>query len=202
MGYLHPAYRLFCWLLVVIAIQCLSGIGLAAALAGVMLLGRGVVGHFYRLARRARWLIASLIAVLAWGVAGEPVWAGGGGLVPTFEGLAEGAVQAGRLLLVLAAVAALLETTPVDRLMAGCHALLSPLRALGIDVERAVVRLSLALHYADRLPAGAWKRLLATVSLLAPAGPQSVLLALPPVRWQDRATALAAVSLTLLVCLA
>ncbi len=173
----HPAHRLGCWLLAVVALQSLTGGPLALAFLLVPFAGRAVVVRWARLAWRARWLLLSLLAVLAWGIAGEPVRAGGGALVPTWEGLGEGLTQLGRLLLVLAAVALLLETTPVDRLMAGCHVLLRPLAALRLDVDRAVVRLSLALHYAARMPKGGWRHLLdpdpaaeapATVSLRLP----------------------------------
>lgn len=180
---LHPAHRLGCWLLAVIAIQSLAGPALAAAFAVVPLCGRRVLARWGRLAWRARWLLLSLLAVLAWGVAGEPVRDGGGALVPTWEGLAAGATQLGRLLLVLAAVALLLETTPVDRLMAGCHVLLRPFAALRLDVDRAVVRLSLALHYAGRMPKGGWKHLLEPDP--AAEAPTAVTLVLPPAALAD-----------------
>ncbi|MFC5300539.1 CbiQ family ECF transporter T component [Azospira restricta] len=198
MAQLHPAHRLCCWLLAVIAVQSLSGLPLALAFGLVPLAGRAVVARWARLAWRARWLLLSLLAVLAWGVAGEPVRADGGAWVPTWEGLGEGLTQLGRLLLVLAAVALLLETTPVERLMAGCHVLLRPLAAFRLDVDRAVVRLSLALHYAARMPKGGWKHLLDP----DPNGeaPAEVTLALPPATvadWTALAAALVATAVVL-----
>ena len=160
MNSLHPATRLACWAMLVLAIQCLGGRALALACAGMLLSGRPVVAHWFRLLRRTRWLMLSLLAVLGWSVAGEPLWEGGMP-APTYEGLAEALLQSGRLVLVLAAVALLLETTPVAVLMAGCRHLLLPLRRVGLDVERAVARLTLTLRYAESLPpVSGWRQLL------------------------------------------
>lgn len=193
---LHPAHRLGCWLLAVVAVQSLSGPALALAFLFVPLAGRAVVARWARLAWRARWLLLSLLAVLAWGVAGEPVRAGGGALLPTWEGIGEGLTQLGRLLLVLAAVALLLETTPTAQLMAGCHALLRPFAALGLDVDRAVVRLSLALHYAGERPRGGWRHLLEPDP--AADAPATVTLLLPPARAVDWAAVAAMLAVTAL----
>lgn len=183
MAQIHPAHRLACWLLAVVAVQSLSGWLLAVGLACALLLGARIRTRWGRLAWRARWLLASLLAILAWGVAGEPLLADGGAWIPTYEGLAAGGVQLGRLLLVLAAVATLLETTPIDRLMSGGHALLQPLRRFGLDVDRAVVRLTLALHYAERMPAGDWRSLLDPT--LASDAPAAVRLSSPPATARD-----------------
>lgn len=199
MRQLHPTYRLLCWLLLVVGIQCLSGPGLVAAMIVVLFMGRPVLQRFLLLVRRARWLLASLAVVLAWSIAGEPLWENGGLLSPTLEGITEAATQIARLLLVLAAVAALLETTPVNCLMAGCRDMLLPMRHVGLDIDRAVVRLSLALHYAERAPSRGWKHLL---EVATPSGPQLVCLTLPPTQWRDRLVLLAVAALLLLVCAA
>lgn len=201
MNQLHPAHRLGCWLLVVAAIQCLQGMPLLLVLAATPLLGRASLVRWLRLLRRARWLLLTLLLVVAWGVAGEPVWEFGSGFLPapTHEGLGEASTQLGRLVLVLAAVAVLLETTPIDRLMSGVHVLLRPLRVFGLEVDRAVVRLSLALHYAEQMPAADWKGMLSHVE---PSGPQSVFLVLPSPQLRDWLVLLAAMLLPIGACLA
>lgn len=199
MNQLHPAHRLCCWLLAVIAIQCLAGVPLLLVLAAALLLGRAILARWLRLLRRACWLLLTLLLVVAWGVAGEPVWELGALPAPTYEGLSEAAHQLGRLVLVLAAVAALLETTPINRLMSGAHVLLRPLRCFGLQVDRAVVRLALALHYAEQAPVGDWKRLLLPVE---PSGPQTVHLVLPSPRARDWLILLAATLLPIAACLA
>lgn len=197
MAQLHPAHRLVCWLLIVLAVQSLSGWLLGAGLAAAILMPTAIRVRWGRLVWRTRWLLLTLLVVLAWGVAGEPVLVDGGVLVPTFEGLALAALQLGRLLMVLAAVAALIETTPVERLTAGCHVLLRPLRYLGLDVDRAVVRMSLALYYAERIPGGNWR------SMLQPSlptdAPQSLQIEVSPAVRADWLAISAAALLLLLV---
>lgn len=148
-------------MLLVLTVQCLSGALLWLILALLPLLGFAVLQHGWRLLRRMRWLVISLVAILGWGVAGDPLWEGSVP-APTAEGLLEALTQSARLALMLAAVAWLVERTPVATLMTGCHALLRPLRALGLDVERAVARLMLTLHYAETLPpVSDWRALIA-----------------------------------------
>lgn len=179
----HPTCRLACWLLVVLAIQRLAGLPLAAAFAVLPLCGRAALARWGRLVWRTRWLLLSLCLILGWGVAGEPLVADGSALIPTYEGLSLAATQLGRLLLVLAAVAALLQTTPFGSLMAGCHALMRPLHHLRLDVDRAVVRLSLALQYAEGMRGRDWRNLLDPDATAA--APDTVVLALPPLRLAD-----------------
>lgn len=200
MNQLHPAHRLGCWLLVVAAIQCLQGVPLLLVLAATPLLGRASLVRWLRLLRRARWLLLTLLLVVAWGVAGKPVWELGFLPAPTHEGLGEASTQLGRLVLVLAAVAVLLETTPIARLMSGVHVLLRPLRLCGLEVDRAVVRLSLALHYAEQMPAAAdWKEMLSPAEA---SGPQVVHLAVPSPQLRDWLVLLAATLLPIGACLA
>jgi hypothetical protein len=103
-----------------------------------------------RLIWRARWLLISLALVFAWGTAGEPLW--NADMAPTYEGIDEALKHLGRLFLVLITVAAFLEFMPLADLLAATHTLLAPLRRLGLDSDRSVVRLMLALRYVENLP--------------------------------------------------
>lgn len=147
---IHPATRLVVWLALLIAVQTLSGGALAIAFAALPLCGRRILRRAARMVWRARWLLASLFVIFAWGVAGEPLWAGA--LAPTDEGLRQALTHSGRLLLVLCAVAALLEAMPLADLLAATRVLLAPLRHCGLDPDRAVVRLVLVLRYVETLP--------------------------------------------------
>lgn len=199
MNQLHPAHRLGCWLLVVATIQCLQGAPLFLVLAAPPLFGRASIVRWLRLLRRARWLLLTLLLVVAWGVPGEPLWDLGSLQAPTYEGLYEASTQLGRLAMVLAAVAVLLETTTIDCLMSGLHVLLRPFRILGLEVDRAVVRLSLALYYAEQMPDAAnWKEMLSPVEAT---GPQVVHLALPSPQLRDWLTLLVALLLLIGACL-
>lgn len=177
----HPATRLMVWLLLLLAVQCLSGTALAVAFLFIPLLGTKVLRRSAKLIWRARWLLATLLVVFSWAVAGEPLW--DGPAAPTQEGLQEALTHLGRLLLVLVVVAAFLETMPLADLLAATHAWLKPLRYFGIDPDRGVVRLMLVLRYVETLPRPRdWRRLLD-----APAESVSERLALvdDALRWLD-----------------
>lgn len=155
----HPATRLIAWLALLIAVQCLSGAVLLAACLFAPLAGARVMRRGGRLVWRTRWLLLSLLLVFAWGVAGDPLWSGS--LAPTREGVDEALKHLGRLVLVLVSVAAFLEFMPLAELLAATHALLAPLRRLGVDSDRGVVRLMLVLRYVETLPRPRdWKSLL------------------------------------------
>lgn len=146
----HPATRLIGWVTLLIVVQCLDGVSLALALAALPLGGARILRRGARLVWRARWLLLSLFAIFAWGVAGEALWAGP--LAPTVEGCRDAATHTARLLLVLFTVGAFLETMPLADLLAATHVVLRPARLLGLDPDRAVVRLMLVLRYVETLP--------------------------------------------------
>ena len=146
----HPATRLIAWITLLIVVQCLSGYLLALAIAGVPLCGVRIRQRGARLVWRARWLLLSLIVIFAWGVAGDPLW--DGALAPTVEGCRDALTHAARLLLVLFTVGAFLEAMPLADLLAATHVVLRPARRVGLDADRAVVRLMLVLRYVETLP--------------------------------------------------
>ena len=156
---LHPATRLLIWLATLIAAQCLSGVPLLVALSASLLSGTVVIRRGGRLVWRARWLLCSLFVVFAWGTAGNALWASD--WAPTDEGLRDALTHLGRLVLVLMVVAAFLEKMSLSDLLTGTHTALSPFAYLGFDPDRGVVRLMLALRYAETLPRPRdWKALL------------------------------------------
>ena len=179
----HPTTRLLVWLALLVGVQALSGVALAAAFALLPLAGRRGLQRGALLAWRARWLLVSLLVILSWGVAGEPLWQGA--LAPTIEGLREALTHFGRLLLVLFIVAAFLEAMPLPELLAATHVLLGPLRHLGVDPERGVVRLMLVLRYVETLPRPRdWRVLLKAP---APVVSERVEIDCQALRWTDGA---------------
>lgn len=146
----HPTTRLLVWLLLLFAVQSLSGMLLGIAVLCLPVLGRAIIRRGGRLFWRTRWLMISLFVIFSWGVAGEPLWQGVA--APTQDGLVEGATHVGRLLLVLMAVAAFLEVMPLTDLLTATHVLLKPLRRFGFDPDRFVIRLMLVLRYVEKLP--------------------------------------------------
>ncbi len=156
---LHPTTRLALWLLVLLSVLFLEGGLLAAVFPLLPLLGRAVLVRGWRLVWRARWLLLSLFVIFSWGVVGVPLWEGVG--APSFEGLAEALTHLGRLLLVLMAVAALLEALPMSDLLSATRGVLAPLRRYGVNCDRGVVRLMLVLRYVETLPRPRdWRQLL------------------------------------------
>jgi energy-coupling factor transporter transmembrane protein EcfT len=179
---LHPATRLIGWLALLLAVQCLSGAALLAACLAVPLSGARVRQRGVRLVWRTRWLLISLLIIFSWGVAGEPLWSGG--MAPTREGVDEALKHVGRLFLVLFAVAAFLEFMPFADLLAGTRTVLAPLRRLGVDSDRGVARLMLALRYAETLPRPRdWRVLLDVPETIA--GEEILEIERRPLRWID-----------------
>lgn len=178
----HPATRLTAWLVLLVAVQLLSGAALLAACLLTPLLGMRVMQRGGRLIWRTRWLLLSLLLVFAWGMAGEPLWSGS--LAPTHEGIDEAVKHVGRMLMVLVAVAAFLEFMPLADLLAATHALLKPFRRFGVDSDRGVVRLMLVLRYVETLPRPRdWKFLLETPETRAS---EVIEIGHQAMRWSDR----------------
>lgn len=148
---MHPASGLLIWLVALLLIQCLEGSHLLlAGLLSLLLSGSKAQRRCARLAWGARWLFVSLFVIMAWGGAGEPAWSGL--LAPSREGLADALTHVGRLLLVLMAVAILRERMSLPELLTGTRRFLEPLRRLGVDPDRGLVRLLLVLRHLETLP--------------------------------------------------
>ena len=157
---IHPTIRLVLWVALVLFVQALSGVILLLAFVALPVVGGQAFRRSGRLIWRARWLLLSLMLVFAWGVAGTPLW--NSGFAPTREGVMEGLTHLGRLVLVLVAVATFLEYMSVADVLAATHGLLKPLRYLGLNPERGVVRLMLVLRAVETMPRPRdWRVLLA-----------------------------------------
>lgn len=102
-----------------------------------------------RLLRRTRWLLAVLLLTYAYALPGATLWPALGWASPSAEGLQQGALRAGRLVLLLAGLAVLLATTPRARLIYGLYALARPLTWFGFDRRAFAVRLGLTLDYVE-----------------------------------------------------
>jgi len=178
---IHPTTRLVLWLLFLVAVQGLSGLPLVAVMVLMPLLGKEILNRGWLLIRRARWLLLSLLVILAWGGAGEPLW--NSDLAPTHEGLFEALTHLGRLLLVLMAVAAFLETMSFSDLFTASHTLFKPLRYFRLDPDRGIVRLMLVLHYVEKLPRPRdWRSLLEVPAAITN---EEIEISYQPLRWRD-----------------
>jgi energy-coupling factor transporter transmembrane protein EcfT len=152
---LHPTVRLILWGVAAAAIQWLPLPGLL--LACVAALSVGVLLAPKRLGlllKRARWLIVSLVLLFALATPGVYLLPALGSLGPTEEGIRLGCEHLLRLLVVLATLAALLQMTGLEGLVAGLHGLMLPMSWLGLDRGRVALRLMLVMHYVEQSPPG------------------------------------------------
>jgi energy-coupling factor transporter transmembrane protein EcfT len=181
---------LIIWLAAVIGAQFVGYAGLLLLIAGALLLTPSLAGRWWAYVWRARWLLLTLWLILAYNTPGEALrdlaWA------PTYEGVAEANLQAVRLVTMLACLAWLFLRLGHEGMMGGLWGLLQPARALGFDIERVVVRLTLVLENLQTPPEkGAWKRMLAVQPSPA-SGQEALHLSLVP--WMFRDTLLVALS--------
>ncbi|MEY3201571.1 MAG: hypothetical protein RIR70_1121 [Pseudomonadota bacterium] len=145
---LHPSVTLLLWLAGVLLAQAASGawaLGLCA-LAALFALLRARE-RFLGLIRRTRYLLIALVVIFAFFTPGYLIWPQLGWASPSAEGLAHAQDHACRLIFVLAMVAWLLAAFTPQQLIGGLHGVCWPLGLLGLDRERAAVRLSLVLDY-------------------------------------------------------
>lgn len=147
---LHPTVRLLLWGACVTVGQHLEFARLVVVLGSLALLVVFLAGqHGWRLLKRARILLLTIGLLFACGTPGESLMPALGVMSPTSEGLMLALEHGGRLLLVLALLALLLQfTTQVD-LVTGIYGVLRPFSLLKLPRERIALRLLLVLQYAE-----------------------------------------------------
>ena len=136
--------------MLVAAAQGLS-LGALLAAAGFIVLCALLISanKLMQLVRRTRWIMLSLLLVYAYSTPGQPLMDMLGMFSPSREGLIDGALQLGRLLVALAGLAILLDRLHRLPLISGLYFLFVPLQWMGLSRERFAVRLALTLHYAE-----------------------------------------------------
>lgn len=150
---MHPSLRIIALIALAIAIQfahawMLFAIGMLFILAAFAL----YPVLCWRMLYRSRWLLLTLLLIFSFTTPGEYVRGWPIGIAPTYEGVAMGLLQAGRLITMLAGLALLLGSTGREALMSGIYFLMQPLNALGLSPARFTARLWLTLHYVERAP--------------------------------------------------
>jgi energy-coupling factor transporter transmembrane protein EcfT len=184
---LHPTTRLLAWIAFAVAVPWLDiGALLVASAIVVALVLLSRAADCWRLIRRTRVLLATLIVLYAFATPGVPLFANWDHWYLTYEGLRAGGLQAWRLLLMIAALAVLFASMPRESLLAGIYVLLRPLRAIGVPVNRIAVRLWLTLHYAETASqvkglSARWQNALSLPSTRA----ALITLDVPDFTWQD-----------------
>ena len=149
---MHPFVKIACFFFLLLLLQYLSASSIAV-LCGLICLLAAVLNlpHFSQLIKRMRWLFLSLLLVYAYATPGEYLAFLPLNVAPSFEGLHLGLMQIAKLLIAVASLSALFASTNKSQLMAGLWTLLSPLRLVGLNVERFTVRMLLTLHYVEQM---------------------------------------------------
>lgn len=104
--------------------------------------------QFTRSIRRLKWFFLVLIIIFALNTPGEHVLISSS-ISLTYEGLLAGFTQALRIMVMLAALSLVLACNTRPQLISGFYFLFSPLKYLGLSVERFAARLWLTLHYVE-----------------------------------------------------
>ncbi len=149
---MHPFVKIACFFFLLLLLQYLSASSIAV-LCGLICLLAAVLNlpHFSQLIKRMRWLFLSLLLVYAYATPGEYLAFLPLNVAPSFEGLHLGLIQIAKLLIAVASLSALFASASKSQLMAGLWTMLSPLRLVGLNVERFTVRMLLTLHYVEQM---------------------------------------------------
>lgn len=191
---LHPSVKIASVLALALAVNLahLPVLAVVATLLAALLLRYRVAG-FWKMLRRVRWILLTLLLVYAFSTPGEYVASWPQTLLaPTYEGLRAGGVQLARLCVMLAGLSLLLATTARPQLIAGFYLLLRPLRHAGLQPQRFAARLWLTLHYVEQRPPQVTRRNLAerlAAGFMTEDGsaPQHIEFSLPAFGWYDLA---------------
>ena len=191
---MHPFVKIACFFFLLLLLQYLSPSSIAV-LCGLVCLLAAVLNlpHFSQLIKRMRWLFVSLLLVYAYATPGEYLAFLPLNVAPSFEGLHLGLVQIAKLLIAVASLSALFASASKSQLMAGLWTLLSPLRLVGLNVERFTVRMLLTLHYVEQMAVQTKLKLdFSQLDKLAlapdePGATPPLILAQPAFTWFDKA---------------
>jgi energy-coupling factor transporter transmembrane protein EcfT len=105
--------------------------------------------QFLRAIKRFKWFFLVMIVIFAFSTPGEHLSQWPFSLSPTYEGIRAGFTQTLRVIVILAALSLILSSNTRQQLISGFYFLFSPLKYLGLEVERFAVRLWLTLHYVE-----------------------------------------------------
>lgn len=157
-AFLNPGVAIVFWLVCVIIVQSLDGVALLAALLLLGSIAAWVAPkRSGRLLRRVRVLLAAIAVLFCGFTPGEAVFVDWPAVSPSREGVMLAFAHGGRLVCAVLCVAMLMELLPSVRLIAGVHALLAPLAALGVPAERIAVRTLLVMQHVEAAAPRQWR---------------------------------------------
>lgn len=151
---MHPFIKILWFILVLLLVNFLSN-QLLWILCGLLCVF-AVKLHllsFLRVIKRMHLFFISIFIIYAFGTPGEYIQQFPLNYSPTYEGFQLGLLQIAKLLIALAMLSILFATSTKENLMSGLYLLLSPLKLLGLNIERFTARLILTLDYVEELAA-------------------------------------------------
>ena len=144
---MHPLIRVVCLLLMAGFVATANPLVLLLSLSvltGVYLRASLSIGECWVLIRRMRWFFLSILVIYFWftpGRAFSPALANALWF-PSVDGVELGLIRVACLVLIIAAVSALLQSTRREQLFAAIYSLVAWTRYLGFSPERFAVRRS------------------------------------------------------------
>jgi energy-coupling factor transporter transmembrane protein EcfT len=105
--------------------------------------------QFVRSLKRFKWLFLVMIIIFAFNTPGEHLVQWPFAVSPTYEGIFAGLTQTLRITVMLAALSLILSLNTRQQLISGFYFIFSPLKYLGLEVERFAARIWLTLHYVE-----------------------------------------------------
>lgn len=151
---MHPASRILIYVLAALVIPGLSFFLVAILMVAALFAIAGMGRHPLLLIWRTRWLLLVLALGYGFSVPGDPVVGFLGEWAPTWPGLALGAARALHLMVLLLWLDVLVLSLSGEQLLSGLHAMMKPLKRLGMDTGRVALRMALTLKAIERLEQG------------------------------------------------
>jgi energy-coupling factor transporter transmembrane protein EcfT len=115
----------------------------------ILILFVNKINGFVRATLRFKWFFLVMLVIFVLNTPGEHVSNWPLLISPTYEGVAAGITQMLRIIIMLAGLSLILACNSRQELISGFYFIFSPLKHLGLKVERFAARLWLTLHYVE-----------------------------------------------------
>lgn len=149
---MHPFVKILTFIFILLLMNFLSKSLLLVFCLIVCIVAANInLKNFFIVIKRMRIFFVSIFIIYVFGTPGEYMWQYPMSIAPTYEGVDLGVIQIEKLVISLAALSMLFSTNSKENLMVGLYVLLSPLKYLGLSVERFTARLLLTFDYVEMI---------------------------------------------------
>jgi len=147
---MHPLVKILYFVLILSLMSFLSNLLLHLLFIVVCVFAMSLqLRSFVRVVMRMRWLFISILIIYGFGTPGELIPHIPLDFSPTFDGLQLGLLHIEKITIALATLNILFITGSKQALILGLYMLLSPLKYVGLNIEKFAVRLFLTLEYVE-----------------------------------------------------